>query len=246
MKVLSAPIDLCFGITNQCNLNCKHCLAASTRASRDLSTAKILDIVRQIEELKIPIVAIFGGEPLMREDFFTILKALSKLKINLTLNTNGTLITRRMAKELSRCPVRCYTVSLDGASAEVQDPFRGSGSFAKSIEGIRNLIRERQQVLVSTIVTRFNFRDLENICLLAREMGVWKVRFNNVAYTGNAACYHRSLLMTVAEKFELMDKLRDLKAKYGDFVNGYLIKTCDIFDEMKDKPQECMKWICRE
>jgi len=238
MKTLSAPLNICLGITNQCNLNCRHCLASNTRNSRDLTTAGLLNIIGQMRELKVLSAAIFGGEPLMRKDFFTILEELSRSKINISLNTNGTLISGEIAGRLSQYPVKSYVVSLDGSCPEVHDPFRGKESFKKTIEGIQNLIDRKSNVLISTIVTRFNHKDIENIALLGKKLGAGKVRFNDVAYIGNAACYHESLVMTPVEKFELLDRVRGLKSRFNDFVTGSVIQSCDIMDEIKCKPKE--------
>jgi SynChlorMet cassette radical SAM/SPASM protein ScmE len=238
MKILSAPLDLCLGITNQCNLNCKHCLAANTRLVQDLTTEELLNIIKQIGDLKIFNVYIFGGEPLMRKDFFTILEALCKLKISISLNTNGTLITKELAKRLAHYPIKVYTVSLDGSSAEVQEPFRGKGSFDKNIAGIENLREEKCNVLISTIVTRFNYKDVENIVLLARKLGAGQVRFNDVVYVGNAVCYHQSLLMIIKEKFELLEKFRELRNRFGSFITGSILQIVDIMEEIKAKPKE--------
>lgn len=238
MKILSAPLNICLGITNQCNLHCKHCLASSTRQSQDLTTAELLDIIEQIRALKVFNVAIFGGEPLMRQDFFSILETLSKLKSGLSLNTNGTLITSEIARRLAQYPIKTYTVSLDGASASVQDPFRGDGSFDKNIEGIKNLVAQNCNVLISTTVTHFNYQDVENIVLLGRSLGARAVRFNEVMYIGNAACYHQSLIMTPQEKFELLESVKQLRSTFGNFITGSIVQVLDIMEEMKVKPKE--------
>lgn len=238
MRTLSAPISICLGITNKCNLRCKHCLASNSRYSEDLTTNEVLNIISQIRELKVLNIAIFGGEPLMRKDFFAILEALSRLKINLSLNTNAILITKKMASRLSRYPIKVYTVSLDGSCAKVQDPFRGKGSFEKNIEGIRNLVQEKCNVVISTTVSRFNYKDLENIVLLGRTLGANKVRFNNVVYLGNAICYQDSLIIKAEEKFRLLEEINILKDRFGDFLTGSLFEICNIMDEIRNNPKE--------
>jgi SynChlorMet cassette radical SAM/SPASM protein ScmE len=238
MKTLSAPFNICLGITNKCNLNCKHCLASGTRDSQDLTTEELLNIIQQIKELKIFDLAIFGGEPLMRKDFFTIVDALSGLKLNLSLNTNGTLITADIAKRLAQYSIKTYTVSLDGSCKEVQDPFRGKGSFDKTIKGIQNLIAEKRNVLISTTVTRLNYNDAERIVLLGKRLGARQVRFNEVMYVGNAACYHQGLIMTPKEKFALLDKAKALKNTFDGFVTGAIFQIADIMEEMRRNPKE--------
>jgi len=174
----------------------------------------------------------------MRDDFFTILEALCNLKIRITLNTNGTLITKELAKRLADYPIKSYTVSLDGASADVHDPFRGQGSFDKTLAGIQNLITEKCNVLISTTVTQCNYRDLENIVLLGKKLGATGVRFNEVVYVGNAACFNKKLVMTPQEKFGLLDKIKELRNKFGGFLSGSIIQIADIMDEIKNNCKE--------
>ena len=237
-KTLSAPLSVCFAITNKCNLNCKHCLASSSRKYSDLSTKKILNIIKQIKDLKIFNVSIFGGEPLMRKDFFTILEALSSLKINLSLNTNATLITKNIAEKLAKYPIKTYTVSLDGASSKIQDSFRGQGSFVKNLKGIKNLIDKKCNILISTTVTKFNYKDLKNIVLLGKKLGVKKVRFNDVMYIGNAWCFHKKIMMSAKEKVETLKTLEDLKKKFGNFITGSVTQVIDIVKEIKNSPKK--------
>jgi len=234
MTVFSAPFVVCLEITSLCNLNCKHCLASTTQSNQDLTTDEILNIIDQIKELKVFRVAIFGREPLMRKDFFTILDALDRLKIDIFINTNGTLVTKDMAKRLSRYPIKTYVVSLDGSCAEVQDPCRGEGSFSKSIEGIQNLIAEKCHVLISTTVTRFNYRDLENIVLFCKRLGVDRVALNELLYMGNAACYYEDLSIPLKERMELLYSLEDLEVKFKEFITGPVFKISKTMKEINN------------
>ena len=143
-----------------------------------------------------------------------------------------------MAKRLKQYPIKTYTVSLDGASPQVQEPFRGADSFRKNIEGIQNLIEEKCNVLISTIVTQFNYRDVENIVLLGKELGVRGVRFNDVMYVGNASCYNKNLIMSPKKKFELLDKIKELRGRFNGFVTGSVMQILDIMEEIKYNPKE--------
>jgi len=192
-----------------------------------------MGIIRQIVDMRIFDVAIFGGEPLLRKDFFAVVDALNKPWTSLSLNTNGTLISKQLARRLASSSIKAFTVSLDGSSSAVQDPIRGRGSFEKNIAGIRNLIERKCNVLISTTVTRYNYLDVENIVLLGKELGASRFRFNEVMYIGNAACYHKSLVMTVREKFELLEKIKDLKNRFGKFVTGSLVQVIDIMEKIK-------------
>lgn len=224
-EFLSAPINICLAITNQCNLNCKHCYVSNTRRLKDLTTSELLDIISQIKELKVFDVNIFGGEPFLRKDFFIILEALSKLKIGISINTNATLITPAVARRLARYRVKSYIVGLDGSSAAMHDPVRGQGSFEKALKGIGNLITEGHPVKLLTTITRFNYRDLENITLLAKKLGAEKILFSKLMHMGNAA-KHRCLYLEPEERMELVKRLMSLKSRYPQLVSGSVFADC--------------------
>jgi len=234
---LSAPINICLGITNKCNLSCKHCYVSNTRHNKDLTTEELLNIISQIKELNVFDVDIFGGEPLVRKDFFIILEALAKFKIGICLNTNGILVTKDIARRLSKYYIRLYVVSLDGSSSKIQDPVRGKGSFKKSIEGIRNLVTEKCRVFIATTVTRFNYKDLENVVLLCKKLGVEGILFNKLIYMGKAAC-EPDLIMSPKERFKLLARVKDLKSRYGRFVGGSILDTCNMMETVTEDSEE--------
>jgi radical SAM protein with 4Fe4S-binding SPASM domain len=235
--VFSSPLLVCLDLTSLCNLNCKHCLTANTSPAHDLTTDEVLSIIDQIKALKVFKVVIFGREPLMRKDFFTIAEALAKLKIEIHLNTNGTLVTEDIAKKLSRYPINRYIVSLDGSCATVQDPLRGKGSYGKNIEGIRNLVAQKCRVVLSTTVTRFNYKDLLHITLLGKKLGVDQVMFNELLFIGNAASSYEDLCVPPEERMELLYRLEDMKAAFGGFVSGPVFQISQAVKEADHAPK---------
>jgi len=63
-------------------------------------------------------------------------------------------------------------VSLDGATAEQHDAYRGRGSWEKTVEGIRLLIERGVQVEISTTETAANTAHMEAICQFHRDLGI--------------------------------------------------------------------------
>jgi radical SAM protein with 4Fe4S-binding SPASM domain len=206
-------------LTQRCNLNCKHCLTADPSRTQEISGEEIKAIIKQIIDLKIFRVRISGGEPL-----------LGKANRTISLFTNGTLITRDVAKRLVAAPVKYIHVSLDGSSAKIHDAVRGEGSFNKSIRGIRNIIAQGGEVLIPVTLTRLNCHDAENIVLLAKRLGALGVQLVELMYVGNASCNLKEIAMTAKERFELLSMVRKLRMKYGDFIRGSIsgqLKTAD-------------------
>lgn len=131
-------------LTNRCNLRCRHCCMDALPAceNTDLSTADWKHIIDKLSGLKIDVVTLTGGEPLIRKDFFEIAQYVKDtLNVPLQLMSNATLITETVADRLITM-FDDFSFSLDGADEESCAPVRGKGVFAKAMRGIM-LMKER-------------------------------------------------------------------------------------------------------
>lgn len=238
MKKFKAPLIIGLDITNKCNLCCKHCYASSTRNNKELSFDQLIKIIRQIIDLKIFKIIVSGGEPLARKDVFTILNELSQSRVNITLATNATLITKPIAKKLKGLNIKIFTVSLDGPSAYIHDALRGEGSFKKTLKGIKNLINEKCPVTISATVTKINYRHLEKLVMLAKKLGTFSIKFDEVSCVGNAKCFRKELVLTIKEKIELLGIAEKLKTRFGDFVRGCIFTDLEKMKKIGRIPLE--------
>lgn len=237
--MLSAPINLTLAVTSLCNLRCKHCLTYDRCDNRaDFSLDEIREIIRDIAQMKIFSVAVFGGEPFVRLDIIEILREIAKYPINISINTNGTLIDEAMARELA--PFRAaFTVSLDGSSSSVVEKIRGKGVFEKTIKAIELLKKLNKQILISTTVMGFNYHDLDEIARLGKDIGVNGVRFNHLFYINNAECFIDSLAISADQALATVSTLEQMNEKYGSFVSGSFLQVTQMIKEIKDgkKPE---------
>ena len=111
---------LSYGTThNSCNLKCKHCYQNAGRQTADeLNVEQKLKIVDELDEAGIVALAFSGGEPLMKKDFFEVARRARERGIFLAMATNGTLITKAMAKKLKEADVGYLEISLDATNPE--------------------------------------------------------------------------------------------------------------------------------
>jgi radical SAM protein with 4Fe4S-binding SPASM domain len=182
-------------------------------------------------------VSLFGGEPLLREDFWDIVETFRDRGFTVRVNTNGTRITKCFACRAEKGDIALFTVSLDGARAAVHDRQRGPGAFDKTLSGIGRLVRAGRKVLVSVTVTRLNFENLEAIAKLGRELGVEGVRFNEVHLGGHAACHPAAVRLDGREKRETLERVRALEREFGDFVSGSWIDLSGLMKRAeREKP----------
>ena len=161
-------------VTKGCNLRCIHCRATATELSSptDLPTEKALAIIHQIAEFSNPILVLSGGEPLFRRDIFQLARYGTDRGLRVALATNGTLVTRTVAKRIVDSGVRRVSMSLDGADADTHDSFRGiPGAFENTLQGFRNLQELGMSLQINMTVARHNAHQLPAVLELARNIG---------------------------------------------------------------------------
>ena len=136
---------------------CQYCIARAGKSGPDeLSDREIDRILDELIALKVQLINITGGEPLLRkETALHIAERASEHNIGLELLTNGMVITRAVARELYRAGMRNAQVSLDSARPEVHDIQRGvKGGWKKTVEGIKNLREAGIHIITSVKLAR--------------------------------------------------------------------------------------------
>ena len=161
-------------LTKGCNLRCIHCRATATELSSpsDLATESARDIIDQIAEVSRPILVLSGGEPLFRSDIFQLARYGTDKGLRVALATNGTLVTKHVARMIVDSGVQRVAISLDGADALTHDTFRGiPGAFDAAIAGFRNLKNLGMSVQINTTIARHNAHQLPQVLELAKSLG---------------------------------------------------------------------------
>ena len=175
-----------FYLTEGCNLCCRHCWI-SPKYQPEGTTCPSLDfdlfrsIVRQGKSLGLQGVKLTGGEPFFHPDIHGLIEYIRGEELGLDINTNGTLCTPELAREISKCKRAFVSVSLDGVNAETHEYIRGvDGCFEAALQGIRNLVKEGLRPQVIMTIMKRNKDQLEEVVRLAESLGAGSVKFNIV------------------------------------------------------------------
>jgi len=164
---LCAPVNVTWEVTYNCNLSCIHCLSDSGRKRKgELTTRQSLRVIDELAALKVFQLNIGGGEPFMRPDFLDLMDYAHQKGMVTCISTNGTLIDRQTAKRLDH-PLVYIQVSLDGATAESNDPIRGKGSFNQVIAALECLKERDIEVSINTVLTKLSILELDKMVDLA-------------------------------------------------------------------------------
>lgn len=168
-----APATSVFwNITGRCNLACRHCAVSSgIQRARGLRLTECRRVIDDMAAFGIRDVALSGGEPLLRPDWFELATYARSCGLTVSVSTNGTLVSERVARQIAELETDVQ-VSLDGATPEVHDEFRGvPGTWARAVRGVRNLVAAGVSVTIGTTVTTANIRQVPALCDLARDLG---------------------------------------------------------------------------
>ncbi|HEU0191150.1 MAG TPA: mycofactocin radical SAM maturase [Mycobacterium sp.] len=205
---LDAPICLTWELTYACNLACVHCLSASGRRDpRELTTSQCKAIIDELERMQVFYVNIGGGEPTVRPDFWELVDYATAHHVGVKFSTNGVRITPEVAARLAASDYVDVQISLDGATAEVNDAVRGPGSYDMAIRALENLAAAGfADAKISVVATRHNIDQLDEFAELASRYGA-TLRITRLRPSGRGVDVWDDLHPTPAQQRQLYDWL---------------------------------------
>lgn len=164
--VYNKPINVYFECTVACDLACKHCRAEAIphRDPDELNTEEAKKLLRDVKELGSHLI-ISGGDPLKREDLFELLAYARDIKLTVGVTPTTTpLATFDAIKKMKDLGVFFLGISLDGATSESQDSFRGvEGTFDNSMKVLQYAKELNMPVQVNTTFTKGTVGEIEKI-----------------------------------------------------------------------------------
>jgi mycofactocin biosynthetic radical S-adenosylmethionine protein MftC len=201
---LDAPICLTWELTYACNLACVHCLSSSGRRDpRELGTAECRAVIDELERMQVFYVNIGGGEPTIRPDFWELVEYATAHHVGVKFSTNGVRITPVIARMLAATDYVDVQVSLDGATAEVNDAVRGAGSYATALRAMACLAAASfRNFKISVVMTRHNVTQLDAFKALADGFGA-QLRITRLRPSGRGADVWDALHPTAEQQRDL-------------------------------------------
>ncbi|WP_436410643.1 TIGR04053 family radical SAM/SPASM domain-containing protein [Thermus scotoductus] len=178
------PYLVAWEVTHACLLACRHCRASAEPhpLPGELTTEEGLRLVEEVATYHPkPLLLLTGGDPLARKDLFQILEKAKALGLKVGLTPASTpLLTREMVFRLKAAGVTRLALSLDGATSESHDAFRGAeGTFQRTLEALSWAREAGLPTQVNTTVTRDNWPEIQALPDLLAEKGVvlWSLFF---------------------------------------------------------------------
>ncbi len=173
LKYTFNPIYMTIGITSNCNYKCKHCgNDSTTKKETDLTKDEILSLIDEMSNLNLLKLNFTGGEPTTNDNLADYIRYAKGKIPRITLTSNGSLITKSKAKELSKAGLNMVKISIDGLS-EFHNKFRNFDyAYERAIQAIKNLQDNNIEVRVQSTLTKDNQNDLLKLMKILSNLNI--------------------------------------------------------------------------
>ena len=176
-------ISCVWEFTLACNLRCIHCgSTAGEKRENELTTKEAIELCYDLKKTGCRSVALMGGEPFLRGDFWIVAQKIKELGMELSIITNGTVYNEDTFKKLRDLNPQAVATSIDGATSETHDRIRGvKGSFNKTLYFIEKALSFGLPVSVITTVSKLNISQLEGIKDIIKGKNIaWQVQVSGI------------------------------------------------------------------
>ena len=179
------PFIVIWEVTRACQLVCTHCRADAirTRNPFELTTdegCRLLDDLASFGTPR-PLVVLTGGDPFERPDLPDLVAHGTRIGLSMALSPSVTdRLTRSVLVELHEAGAKAISLSLDGATAESHDSFRGvEGVFDATLDAAHTVRDVGLRLQINTTVTRGNVHELPRMLrhVLDLDAALWSVFF---------------------------------------------------------------------
>jgi MoaA/NifB/PqqE/SkfB family radical SAM enzyme len=183
------PRRLTVELTNICNLHCSYCLRdedALYHSPADFLTPEFLEkvIVQAREVMGVTNLIFTGGEPTLHPQFRRLLEIGASYELRIGFITNGWHFERIWPAVFAhRASIASIGFSLDGATREAHDHWRGEGSFVRLVRAFARCYAHDIRFAVKVNIRRDTVPHLEQIAIFAARMGATSLNFAHVMAT---------------------------------------------------------------
>lgn len=186
-KLNDFPPMVMIDTTTRCNMACNHCPSSTLSKDKtwvgDIEIALYKKIIDEIaKENPMTIVRPFdGGEPLLRKDMEELVKY-AKLKgiRYVSINTNGTLLTKKRAKDMLNAGLNHIEFSIDAFSKETYIKIKNVDFYEKVVSNIENILYLKKKIAPSFKISVSFVKQSDNLSEVDAFYTYWKDKVDHV------------------------------------------------------------------
>jgi len=204
------PLQVTWEMTSACHWRASSsrtsARAARERERKQVSTAEAFHLIDEVARLHVPLLALTGGDPLLRPDLLPVIEFASKRAVRTSLTLLPTpLLEPAVIDELKASGLMRVAFWLHGSTPGLNDGYWSvPGSHRRTVEHISHCHEVELPVQINTILARRNFHDIEPMIELLTRLDItwW-----NVFFYVPADHEHTEEMRTAGESEEAFAKL---------------------------------------
>lgn len=209
-------------LTRACNLKCIHCLNNSGIKQKDeLTKEDLLNLIKKFSSLGVQEIRFTGGEPLLFNGIYDLIKFATEEGICTSLGTNGTLITKDVAKKLKESGLKKVVVSIDG-NKKTHDKIRGKKNYQKAMNGLKYLQKNGINVRVNSVIMKSN---MEDVIKLAKKMSRKKITIFIRRFISSGRGKHLENNMLNKNDYDYVRNKLQKELTKKTYVNGHYLRN---------------------
>jgi len=176
-------------LTNTCNLHCSYCLRDEDALYHDRAEFISVDLLKRVlgeatTVAGITQVGFTGGEPTLYPHFSELMAICGTAGIKTSFVTNGWHFEKLWPTLMDqRDSLSHISFSIDGATRERHDHWRGEGSFVRLIRAFSRCHKVDLPFMIKVGIRRDTIEHLEAIALFAARMGAAGLNFSHILPT---------------------------------------------------------------
>ncbi|GAU78896.1 radical SAM/SPASM domain-containing protein [Fusibacter sp. 3D3] len=183
----TAPISMYLCVTNKCPNNCVYCSAAQRQSEQELTTEEWIKLLEDLQNMHIPIIGLTGGEPMIREDIYELLKAIDDRSV-VILFTSGFNLTYERAQMLKSSGLFGIGISLDSHDKTIHNRNRNDDrAFDYALDALKNASKAGIYTMAQTVILKdqVDEESLFKLFRLAYKNGAHEVKILEPILSGN-------------------------------------------------------------
>lgn len=209
-------------LTRACNLKCIHCLNNSGIKQKDeLTKEDLLKLIKNFSSHGVQEIRFTGGEPLLFNGIYDLIKFATEEGICTSLGTNGTLVTKEVAKKLKESGLKKVVVSIDG-NKKTHDKIRGKKNYQKAMNGLKYLQKNGINVRVNSVIMKSN---MEDVIKLAKKMSRKKITIFIRRFISSGRGKHLENNMLNKKDYDYVRNKLQKELTKKTYVNGHYLRN---------------------
>ena len=216
-------------LCSSCNINCKHCYI-KYKGNFDLENLRQL-----FNSLKGKHFIILNGtEPILFPEYYEFFKENSQQRIltnGLELINNPSIYDSLKENGITEIALS-YHFGIQDEISYVKS------SMLDSL--IEDLIKNGFNIKLMTTISSDNYKEIDNMCFKAHELGAKTIKFTNYIFQGNAQKNSKDKVLTQDQINYVLEEIENVRLKYD--VNDLRIERCGTFGRNETRPKsfECL------